>query len=97
MCQTFPFEKHFPKNSFIITTEARYLLSRSGEVYTIQYYVIKFVSDLHVAVLWFSPGTPVFCTNKTDSHDITEILLNVTLNIITLWLSGTRISRVGRS
>jgi hypothetical protein len=24
---------------------------------------------------WFSPGTPVFSTNKTDHHDITEILL----------------------
>jgi len=22
---------------------------------------------------WFSPGTPVFSTNKTDHHDITEI------------------------
>ena len=26
---------------------------------------------------WFSPGTPVSSTNKTDSHDITEILLKV--------------------
>jgi hypothetical protein len=24
---------------------------------------------------WFSPGTPVSSTNKTDRHDITEILL----------------------
>jgi hypothetical protein len=24
---------------------------------------------------WFSPGTPVSSTNKTDHHDITEILL----------------------
>jgi hypothetical protein len=24
---------------------------------------------------WFSPGTPVYFTNKTDRHDITEILL----------------------
>ena len=31
---------------------------------------------------WFSPGTPVFSTNKTDSHDITEILLKVALNTI---------------
>jgi hypothetical protein len=29
---------------------------------------------------WLSPGTS---TNKTDRHDITEILLKVTLNIIT--------------
>ena len=27
--------------------------------------------------LWFSPGTPVSSTNKTDLHDITEILLKV--------------------
>jgi len=31
---------------------------------------------------WFSPGTPVSSTNKTDRHDITEILLKVVLNII---------------
>jgi hypothetical protein len=32
---------------------------------------------------WFSPGTPVSSTNKTDRHDITEILLKVALNILT--------------
>ena len=32
----------------------------------------------------FSPGTPVSSTNKTDRHDIAEILLKVELNIITL-------------
>jgi hypothetical protein len=37
-----------------------------------------------VAGLWFSPGTPVSSTNKTDCHDITEILLKVALNTITL-------------
>jgi hypothetical protein len=31
---------------------------------------------------WFSPGTPVSSTNKTDHHDITEILLKVALNTI---------------
>ena len=30
----------------------------------------------------FSPGTLVSSTNKTDHHDITEILLNVALNTI---------------
>jgi hypothetical protein len=29
---------------------------------------------------WFSPGTLAFSTTKTDRHDITDILLNVTLN-----------------
>jgi hypothetical protein len=33
---------------------------------------------------WFSLVTLVFFTNKTDCHDITEILLKVTLNTITL-------------
>jgi hypothetical protein len=28
---------------------------------------------------WFSPGTPVSTTNKTDRHDKTEILLKVAL------------------
>ena len=31
---------------------------------------------------WFSLGTPVSSTNKTDCHDITEILLKVALNNI---------------
>ena len=38
---------------------------------------------------WFSPRTPLFTTNKTDRHDITEILLKVALNTITLSLSTT--------
>jgi hypothetical protein len=33
---------------------------------------------------WFFLGTPVSSTNKTDHHDITEILLKVALNNITL-------------
>ena len=39
-----------------------------------------------VTSLWFSPGTPVSSTNKTDGHNITEILLKVALNTITLTL-----------
>jgi hypothetical protein len=31
---------------------------------------------------WLSQGTPVSSTNKTDRHDITEILLKVALNTI---------------
>ena len=37
---------------------------------------------------WFSPGTPVFSTNKTDCQDITEILLIVVLITITPLLSS---------
>jgi hypothetical protein len=35
---------------------------------------------------FFLPGTPVSSTNKTDCHNITEILLKVALNIIILIL-----------
>jgi len=44
-----------------------------------------------VAGWWFSP---VSFTNKTDHHDIIEILLNVVLNTITLPLYDTRNARV---
>jgi hypothetical protein len=33
---------------------------------------------------WFSLGSPVSSTNKTNCHDITEILLKVALNTINL-------------
>ena len=33
---------------------------------------------------WVSLGTPVSSTNKTDNHDIAEILLKVALNTTTL-------------
>ena len=33
---------------------------------------------------WFSPGTLVSFTNKTDHHNITEILLKVTFNTTNL-------------
>ena len=36
------------------------------------------------AGMWFSSGTHVSSTNKTDRHDIIEILLKVALNTITL-------------
>jgi hypothetical protein len=52
-----------------------------GEVYLKQYYVIKFVSDMrHVS--GFFPGTSVFSINKTDRHDIPEILLKQQLPLL---------------
>ena len=57
-----------------------------GKVYSIQHYVIKFVSD-HATGRWFSLGTPVSPTNKTDRHNTTEILLKVALYTITLTLT----------
>ena len=49
-----------------------------GEVHSMQHYVIRLTGR------WFSPGNLVSSTNKIGSHDITEILLKVALNIITL-------------
>jgi hypothetical protein len=36
-----------------------------------------------VADQWFSPGTLVFSTNKTNRHYIAEIVLKVALSTIT--------------
>jgi hypothetical protein len=38
--------------------------------------------DKSMASRWFSQGTPVSSTNKTDRHDITVILMKVALNTI---------------
>jgi|JYMV01.1.fsa_nt_gi methylthioribose-1-phosphate isomerase len=67
--------------SLPITTKVVSLNPVHGEVYLIQHYVIKFASDL-LQVGGFSLSTPVSSTNKTDRHDITEILLKVALNTI---------------
>ena len=48
----------------------------------IQHYVITFVTWWLATGGWFSPGPPIFSTNKTDRHDIAEILLKVALNTI---------------
>jgi predicted GTPase len=37
---------------------------------------------------WFSPGTPISSTNKTDHYDISELLLKVALNTIALTLKS---------
>ena len=54
-----------------------------GKVYSIQHYVIKFVSDLRQV----SGFLLVLSTNKTDHHNITEILYKLALNTMTLTLS----------
>ena len=72
-----PMQSVHNTNSFVSSNPAHW------KVYSLQYYMIKFVSDLQQAggflrVLRFSP------INKTDCHYITEILLKVVLNTITL-------------
>jgi membrane-anchored protein YejM (alkaline phosphatase superfamily) len=37
---------------------------------------------INLAGRWFSPDTHVSSTNKTDHHNIAEILLNMALNIV---------------
>ena len=44
---------------------------------------------------WFSPDTLVSSTDKTDCHDITEILLKVTLNIISQTKPKTELVKGG--
>jgi hypothetical protein len=52
---------------------------RRGVLYTTLY---DKVCQCPAAGSWYSPGTPVSITNKTDRHDITEILLKVALRTI---------------
>ena len=63
-----------------------YLNPAYGKVYSIQLDIIKFVSDMQQVGQWFSQGTLVSSANKTNCHDISEILLKVTLTFITLTL-----------
>jgi len=49
--------------------------------------MIKFVNDLQQVDV-FLLDTPISSTNKTDRHNITEILLKVALNTITLMIAG---------
>jgi hypothetical protein len=75
-----------PTQSVYITTEVVSSNLAHGEVYSILHYVNK-VCQWLAAGLWFSPCTPDPFTNKTDHHDIVEILLKVAVNILTLILT----------
>jgi hypothetical protein len=59
-----------------ITTK---VASSNPEVYSIQLYMIKFVSDLPVGLCF----SPISFSSKTDNQDITELLLKVALATIT--------------
>ena len=64
-----------------------------GDVYPMQHYVIKFVSEFAIG-RWFSPGTPASSTNKTDRHDRTEIVFKKefkdTIGVIRIRISKNR-------
>ena len=52
--------------------------------------VITTDTDVVSSNLMFSPGPPVSSTDKTDRHDIAEILLKVALNAIKQTKQTTR-------
>ena len=62
------------------------MFSIEAVVFFYNYLCYQYLSPLKWLVTgrWFSPGTPVSSTNNTDHHDVTEILLKVTLNTINL-------------
>ena len=57
------------------------MINVDNDINTPQHYVIKFVSDLRQAGIFF-PTNPASSTNKTDRHDIAEMLMKVALNTI---------------
>jgi len=70
-----------PVQSVPNTTKVASLNPIHGEVYSIQHYVIKFVCDLR-QVSGFLLILPISSTNKTDRHNIAEILWKVALYTI---------------
>ena len=79
------FDLQLPVQSVPITPKVVSSNPTNGDVYSIQNYMIKFV---RLAIgLRFSPDTLVSFANNTDHHDITEIMLIVILNTITLTLN----------
>ena len=75
------FDLSLPMQSVLITTNV--VSSNSAQTRCIRYNIMSY--SLSVTCYrsgWFSPGTPVSFTNKTDCHDKTEILLKVALNTI---------------
>ncbi len=69
------------------------IISYVGLVY---YLIFKWWPILRLSFAtdrWFSPGIVVSSTNKTNRHDITEILLKVALNTMTLPCSTGGTSR----
>jgi hypothetical protein len=61
--------------------------SSSGEVYSVQHYVIKLSVTCSRSVVFAS--TPLSSINKTECDDTTEMLLNVALSFIILALTIT--------
>ena len=76
---------HLSMQSLPITTKVVNSNQVHGELYSIQHYVIKFVSNLRQVGGFLRDST----TKKPNRHDITEILLKVALPIATLTRNWT--------
>jgi hypothetical protein len=63
-------------------TNHRDQLQSSHQITQIPIYYIIYCLQAWSCYENSTPGTPVFSTNKTDCHDITEILLKVVLSTI---------------
>jgi hypothetical protein len=70
-----------PMQSVPISTKVVSSNPTHGQVYSIQHYLISLSMTCHRSVVF--SDTTVSSTNKTDRHNITEILLKVVLNTIT--------------
>ena len=65
------------------TTKCTYAISvYQGQIKAMCTTLCDKVCQWLATCLWFSPGPPVSSTNKTDHHDITELLLKVALKTI---------------
>jgi len=74
-------ERKDKSNVFIIHLCQWLVPTEVGWVYSIEFIWHQDCQWL-TAGEWFSAGTPVSSANKTDGHDITEILLKVALETI---------------
>jgi len=71
----------FPKSVLQNSPHPRYLIYKP--IHKMPDLIVKETDcQRFVAGRWITPGTPVTSTNKTDRHDISEILLKVALNTI---------------
>ena len=71
----------FYRQLFMITFDSQNMITKHID-YCIIYFLTWKLYQLLVTGRWFSPGNPVSSTNKTDRHDIAEILLKVALDTI---------------
>jgi hypothetical protein len=65
-------------------------IEKTKQYHTVDTTLCDKVCQWLTAGRWFSPDTPVSSTNKTGSHDITEILLKVYLTLKYFGFERTR-------